>query len=88
MNAQTDHIHILLSIPPKYSISHMVNIMKSNTSKALKQKFSFLKDVYYDDGPIWATGYFVSTVGVSEQTVQNYIRYQTREETGQAQLEL
>ena len=88
INAQPDHLHLLMSIPPKYSISKVVNILKSNTSHALWNKFPFLKRVYWDDGSVWATGYFVSTVGVSEATIRNYIKYQTREEAGQAKLEL
>lgn len=88
INAQSDHVHILMSIPPKYSVSKIVNILKSNTSQALWSKFSFLKNVYWDNGSVWATGYFVSTVGVSEVIIQHYIKYQTREEAGQAKLEL
>ena len=88
INPQSDHVHILLSIPPKYSISKVVNILKSNTSHALWNKFPFLKKVYWDEGSVWATGYFVSTVGVSEATIRNYIHYQSREEAGQAKLEL
>ncbi len=88
INAQPDHIHMLISIPPKYSISKVVNILKSNTSQALWKKFPFLKEVYWDDGSVWATGYFVSTVGVSEAVIRNYIKYQTKEEAGQAKLVL
>ena len=88
VNVQKDHIHALVSIPPKYSISRVVNIIKSNTSHALKGKFAFLKKVYRDGGSMWATGYFISTVGVSEETIRNYIRYQGQEDDGQAKLEL
>ena len=49
-------------IPPKYVVNKVVEIIKSNISKALKIKFAFLKKVYLDDRGIWAKGYFVSTV--------------------------
>ena len=88
VNVLKDHVHTLVSIPPRYSVSQVVNIIKSNTSRALWEKFSFLKKVYWDGGAVWATGYFVSTVGVSEETVQNYIRNQGEEDAGQAELEL
>lgn len=88
-NIQPDHVHILILIPPKYSVSSIVNIIKSNTSKALKQKFPFLtKRVYLDNGPIWSVGYFVSTVGVNERIIRRYIQIQDKEDSGQAQLEL
>ena len=60
-NVQIDHIHILVSFPPKYSISQVVQIMKQNTAQALKNKFIFLETTYRRSG-IWSVGYFVSTV--------------------------
>ena len=88
INVQPDHVHLLASIPPSYSVSKVVNIIKSNTSRALWGKFEFLKKVYWDHGSVWAAGYFVSTVGVSEETVRNYIRNQGEEDAGQAKLDL
>ena len=89
VNVQKEHVHVLVSIPPRYRVSQVVNIIKSNTSRALWEKYSsFLKRVYWDEGAVWATGYFVSTVGVSEETIQNYIRNQGEEDAGQAKLEL
>lgn len=87
VSVQVDHLHILVSIPPRYSVSWVVNVVKSNTSHALREKFKFLKKVYWDGGSIWAAGYMVSTVGVSEGAVQNYIRHQGQEDAGQAELE-
>lgn len=87
-NIQVDHVHMLVMIPPRMSVSAAVNILKSNTSSALKQKFPFLKKVYLDEKGIWSVGYFVSTVGVNEAIVRRYIRNQEKEDTGQAQLEL
>lgn len=73
IGVQKDHIHLLISIPPRYSVSRIVNIIKSNTSRVLREKFQFLEKVYWDGGSIWATGYMVSTVGVSEAAGQKYI---------------
>jgi putative transposase len=74
-------------IPPKYAVSKVVEVIKSNTIRALKQKFSFLKKVYWDDKGVWAKGYFVSTVGINEKIIQAYVKMQEEEDTGQAQLE-
>ena len=87
-NVQKDHVHILISFPPKYSIAQVVGILKQNTGKALKEKFDFLKKLYYGREGIWSVGYFVATVGLDEKMIQNYVRYQEKEDLGQAQLEL
>jgi len=82
-----DHIHLYMLIPPKYAVSKVVETIKSNTSRALKQKFTFLQKVYWDDKGIWAKGYFVSTVEINEKIIQAYVRMQEEEDTGQAELE-
>ena len=87
-NIQPDHVHVVVSFPPKYSIAQVVQIMKQNTGKALKDKFEFLRKRYYGKGGIWSAGYFVSTVGLDEDTIRRYVRYQEREDLGQAKLEL
>ena len=84
-----DHIHLHMVIPPKYSVSKVVETMKSVTSRRLREKFPhFLKKIYWDDGGIWARGFFVSTVGINESTIRKYIRYQGQQDAGQAKLEL
>ena len=87
-NHDYDHVHLLISIPPKMSVSEAVRIIKANMGKALREKFKFLEKVYYGVDGVWSDGYFVSTVGVNEQTVANYVRFQGHEDSGQAQLEL
>ena len=88
INHDVDHIHVLVVIPPKFSVSQVVRIIKSNTSKDLKKKFPFLKDVYWGTDGIWSDGYFVSTVGINEETIKWYIENQGKEDSGQAQLVL
>src|SRR5215467_7735321 len=51
-----DHVHLHMEIPPRYSVSKVVDILKSNTSRALRAKFGFLDKVYWDRGGIWAKG--------------------------------
>lgn len=88
INHDRDHIHMLVSIPPKMSVGSVVRIIKSNTSVGLKQKFTFLKTVYWGTDGVWSDGYFVSTVGINEEAVKKYIENQGREDSGQAMLEL
>lgn len=87
-NIQPDHVHLVLSFPPKYSIAQVVQIIKSNTGKALKEKFKFLQDRYYGRGGVWSVGYFVSTVGLDEAMIKRYVKYQSEEDLGQAKLAL
>ena len=88
INHDQDHVHLLISIPPKMSVGQVVRIIKSNTSRRLKEKFPFLKDVYWGTDGIWSDGYFVSTVGINEEIIQKYIQHQGQEDSGQAQLVL
>lgn len=85
-NVQPDHIHIVVSFPPKYSIANVVQLMKSNTGRALREKFEFIRKRYYGRGGMWSVGYFASTVGLDEDMIKRYVRYQEKEDRGQAQL--
>ena len=53
----------------------------------MRKKFAFLDKVYWGVGGIWSVGYFVSTVGITEETIRKYIEMQGKEESGQALLE-
>jgi putative transposase len=88
INHDQDHIHMLVSIPQKISVSKVVGILKANTSRRLKEKFTFLKEVYWGTDGIWSDGYFVSTVSINEEFIQKYIQHQGQEDSGQAQLVL
>jgi len=88
VNTDQDHLHILITIPPKMSVSQVVNIIKSNTAREMRIKFPFFQKVYWDNEGIWSIGYFVSTVGINEEIIQKYIQMQGKEDSGQAKLEL
>jgi len=88
VNTDKDHIHLLVSIAPKMAISDAVRILKSNTGRMMMKKFPFIRQVYHGEMTLWSVGYFVSTVGVNEQTIQAYIENQGHEDSGQATLEL
>ena len=82
-----DHVHVHMVIPPKYSVSFAVETIKKNTSRAMREKFQFLDKVYWDRGGIWSKGYFVSTVGITEEIIRRYVAKQGQEDAGQAKLE-
>ncbi len=88
VNHDKDHIHMLVSIPPKRSVGWFIRIFKANTAKQLKDKFPFIKKVYWGTESIWSKGYFVSTLGITESVIREYIKHQGKQDSGQAQLEL
>ena len=89
MNTDKDHIHLLMIIPPKIAVSDVVRILKTNASRALRKKFPFITQMYeHSRLGMWSDGYFVSTVGINEATIQLYIQRQGTEDKGEAQLEL
>lgn len=87
VNTDADHVHILLSIPPKMSISEIVKMIKAKTGLRMRRRFPFLAKVYWGQSGIWSRGYFVSTVGISEGVIRKYIEMQGKEDSGQALLE-
>ena len=87
VNHDKDHIHFLVSIPPTMSVGKAVGIIKQNTSLGLKQKFPFLKQVYWGTDAVWSEGYFVSTVGINEAMIHAYIEAQGKKDAGQTKFE-
>ncbi len=70
-----DHIHLLLSIPPKTSISSFMGYLKGKSAMMIFDKHANLK-YKFGNRQFWATGYYVSTVGLNEATIKKYIREQ------------
>ncbi|NKC03103.1 IS200/IS605 family transposase [Brucella haematophila] len=71
-----DHVHILISIPPKYSVAHIVGFLKGKTALYVANEYA--KKRKYRGYHFWARGYFVSTTGYDEQVVRRYIRNQEK----------
>ncbi len=74
-----DHVHLLLSIPPKYSISSFMGYLKGKSAMMIFEKHGNLK-YKFGNKHFWATGYYVSTVGFNETTVAKYIREQEKQD--------
>jgi putative transposase len=88
VNHDMDHVHFLVSIPPTMIVGKVIGIIKQNTSRELKQKFPFLKRVYWGTDAVWSEGYFVSTVGIDESVIQRYIEEQGKKDAGQTKFEI
>jgi putative transposase len=85
-NIQVDHIHLVMVIPPKYAVSEVIGYWKSRSARNLRYKFRWLEKVYQKDNVVWSPGYFVSTVGLNEENIIKYVRYQQQQDSGQALL--
>jgi putative transposase len=70
------------------SVGTVVGIIKQNTSRDMKRKFPFSKEVYWGTDGIWSEGYFTSTVGIDEATIKAYIAAQGKKDTGQTKFEI
>jgi len=75
----SDHVHMLLSIPPKYAVSQVVGFIKGKSAIQIARNF-LGKKRNYTGQHFWARGYFVSTVGKDEKTVREYIKHQEQED--------
>ena len=81
LNVQPDHVHIVLSIPPKYSVSEVMGFLKGKLALGLCDHFPELKRRYWGRH-VWSRGYCVTTVGLDEEAIRKYVRWQNkREET-------
>ena len=85
-HSMSDHIHMCLSIPPKYSVAHTIGFLKGKSAVRIHREL--LRERRMTGLHFWATGYCVSTVGLDEARVRQYIREQEKLETGQGDLDL
>jgi len=76
---QSDHIHVLVSIPPKYSVAQIVGYIKGKSAIHIARTYLGQRK-NYTGMSFWARGYFVSTVGADEELVRAYIQKQEQEE--------
>ena len=82
-----DHVHICISIPPKYSVSNVVGYLKGKCAIAIARHFKERQRNFNGEN-FWARGYFVSTVGLDEEVVREYIRNQEKNDENRDQLKL
>ena len=85
---EQDHLHMVMEIPPKYRISDVMGKLKSQSSSRLRKKFTWLEKVYWNDRIVWSPGYFVSSIGLDEKTVLNYVKQQGEQDSGQIREDL
>jgi putative transposase len=82
-----DHVHMMISIPPKYSVAQVIGYIKGKSAIHIAREFAGRKRNFVGQH-FWARGYFVSTVGRDETVIREYIRRQEQEDRRQEQLRL
>lgn len=80
LNVQPDHVHLLVMVPPKVSISEFVGTLKGRTAIRVFNKFRHLKQKPYWGNHFWARGYCVDTVGLDSEKIRKYVKYQEDKE--------
>ena len=80
LNVQLDHVHLLVMVPPKVSVSAFVGTVKGRTAIRVFNQFRELKRERYWGNRFWARGYCVDTVGLDESKIRAYVQYQEKRE--------
>ncbi len=79
MNVQSDHVHLVVWIPPKYSISEVMGYLKGKLAIRIFQRYEKLGKQFWGRH-LWGRGYCVSTVGIDEQRIREYVQWQENKE--------
>ena len=82
-----DHIHMLVSIPPKYSVSQIMGYLKGKSSLMIFEKYAKMK-YKYGNRHFWCRGYYVDTVGRNKKVIEQYIRNQLQEDISADQMSI
>ena len=80
LNIQPDHVHLIVMVPPKKSISDMVGILKDRSAIRIFKQFPYLKRKPYWGNHFWVPGYCVDTVGLDAEMIRKYVKYQDKKE--------
>ena len=80
LSVQIDHVHLQVMVPPKVSISKFVGTIKGRTAIQILNRHKKLKRKPYWGNHFWARGYCVDTIGLDEEKVRTYVRYQEKRE--------
>ena len=84
---QKDHVHLVIIIPPRYTVSGIIGKIKSNTSREIRKNFKYIREIYWRN-EFWSPGFFSSTVGINEDVIKRYLEHQEKVDKGQIQLKL
>ena len=85
LNIQVDHVHLIVSVPPKVSISKLLGILKGKTAIKIFKSYPKLRKKPYWGNHFWSRGYCVDTIGLDEEKIRKYVKYQEDQERKEEQ---
>lgn len=85
LNIQIDHIHLIVNVPPKVSISKLMGVLKGKTAIKIFKSYPKLKKKPYWGNHFWSRGYCVDTIGLDEEKIKKYVKYQEDQEQKEEQ---
>jgi len=85
VNVRPDHVHLIVMIPPKVSISDYMGMVKGRTAIRVFKQFPYLRQRPYWGNHFWAPGYCVDTIGLDAEMIRKYVQYQERQEKREEQ---
>ncbi len=88
LTVQEDHVHLLVLVPPKVSISELMGTLKGRSAIRVFKQFPYLKEKPYWGNHFWARGYCVDTVGLDAEMIRKYVKYQEAKDRRSEQLDL
>ena len=88
LNVQEDHVHLIVMVRPKVSISDLLGTIKGRTAIRVFKQFAYLKDKPYWGNHFWARGYCVDTIGLDAEMIRTYVQYQEKRDRYQEQMVL
>jgi len=80
LNVQIDHVHLMVNIPPKVSVSDFMGRVKGRSAIRVLRRFRKLRTNTYWGNRFWAKGYCVDTIGLDEETIRKYVKYQEKKQ--------
>lgn len=86
LNVQADHVHLLMWIPPKYSVASVMGYLKGKSAIRILQRYGKLRKKYWGR-KLWSRGYCVSTIGIDEERIRQYVKWQEKKEQEMEQLQ-
>ena len=79
VNVQAEHVHVVISIPPKYAVSSVIGYLKGKLALRLFDRYPELRRRYWGQH-VWSRGYCVSTVGLDEEHIRKYVKWQNKKD--------
>jgi len=83
INTDLDHVHLQIEIPSNITVSDAVGKLKAMSSRHLRARFKFIREIYLEKDGIWSVGFFSSTVGLNEEKIRKYIEWQGKKDKPQ-----